>query len=46
MLPFNDSGFEAKLRRTDRGNITAWPAADDEDVVGSAHAPQTFYSEI
>ena len=35
MLALHHGGLEAKLRRANGGDITARPAADDEDVVGS-----------
>ena len=35
MLALNHGCLEAKLGRANGGDITARPAADDEDVVGS-----------
>src|SRR6185312_547690 len=32
VVPFDDCGLEAKLRRPDSRNITARPGADDENV--------------
>src|SRR5438128_1813710 len=37
MLTLDDSGFEAKLGRADRRNVAAWPAANDENVIGLRH---------
>ena len=46
VLALYHCGFKAKLRRTNGGNISARTAANNENVVGSAHAPQTFIVNI
>ena len=38
MLALDDRRLQTELRRADRGDIAARPAADDDDVVGVGHS--------